>query len=411
MTFEVEVLRNLAYRYSEIANSERNYENIKLHKAVNDLKQIRPVVLIDELPWSEMNFDNELTLICEDPFMRGIEWFLRMNIYKHKYMCADMVVTPFFPVYKTVKSTGIGIAIKQETLATDKDNNIVAHKYSDILKTEEDLEKIKLPVITYDKADTERRYELIGDIFGDILPIKLTGVNFFKVAPWDAIAQYRGVDNLLMDLADRPDFMHRIVSKLTECDLSMLDQYEALDLFEERPYNLHCTPALTNDLPGKSFDGTKLTRKNIWGRGTAQIFATVSKDMHDEFDISYMIKTIGQCGLTYYGCCEPLDNKIDIVEKIPNLRKISITPWANVNIAAEAIGNKYVLSAKTNPSSVAVPLLNKDNLKKEIKQILDACKRNNCNCDIVLKDISTCCKRPQNIFEWQDTVMDLVKNY
>ena len=27
-------------RYSEIANSDRNVENIKLHKAVNDLRQL-----------------------------------------------------------------------------------------------------------------------------------------------------------------------------------------------------------------------------------------------------------------------------------------------------------------------------------------------------------------------------------
>ena len=53
------------------------------------------------------------------------------------------------------------------------------------------------------------------------------------------------------------------------------------------------------------------------------------------------------------GCCEPLDRKMDIVEKIPNLRKVSITPWADVNVAAESIGKKYVLAAKPNPASVA----------------------------------------------------------
>ena len=32
------------------------------------------------------------------------------------------------------------------------------------------------------------------------------------------------------------------------------------------------------------------------GQGMAQIFGSVSKEMHDEFDISYMIETIGRCG-------------------------------------------------------------------------------------------------------------------
>jgi hypothetical protein len=100
---------------------------------------------------------------------------------------------------------------------------------------------------------------------------------------------------------------------------------------------------------------------------------------------------------------------MDIVEQIPNLRKVSITPWADVTIAAEAIGTKYVLASKPNPASVAVDKLDHDNLKKEITTILDACKRNSCNCDIVLKDISTCCFRPENIFEWERIVMELVK--
>ncbi|NLA84494.1 MAG: hypothetical protein GX854_08265 [Clostridiales bacterium] len=82
-----------------------------------------------------------------------------------------------------------------------------------------------------------------------------------------------------------------------------------------------------------------------------------------------------------------------------------------MNIAAEAIGRKYVLSAKPNPASVAVPVIDKYNLRKEIKKILDACTKNNCSCDIVLKDISTCRKRPENIFEWEQTVMETVRNH
>ncbi|NLC69521.1 MAG: hypothetical protein GX754_12240 [Clostridiaceae bacterium] len=411
MIRDAKILRKLAYEYVQIANSDRNAENIKLHRAVNDLGQIRPVVLIDELPWSEMNINDELTLQCSDPYLRTVEWFLRTNIFKSKYFPADMVVPGYIPVSKVINSTGIGIMVKEETLSTDKDNTIVSHKFYDVLQTEKDLEKLNNPVITYDQAETLRRYNMVGEILGDILPVRLTGISAFYVGPWDDIARYRGVTNLLIDLVDRPGFMHKIVKKLTEIKLSELEQYEALDLLDAFPTSLHCTPAITGDLPGKDFNGEKVTRKDIWGRGRAQIFAHVSKEMHDEFDISYMIQTVGQCGLVYYGCCEPLDKKIDIVEKIPNLRKISITPWADVNVAAEAIGSKYVLSCKPNPSAVAVYQLDKDALKKEIGTILDACRKNNCSCDIVLKDISSCCRRPENIFEWEKVVMDMVRNY
>ena len=50
MREDVKLLRKLAWEYLKIAESEKNAGNIRLHTAVNDLKQIRPVVLIDELP-------------------------------------------------------------------------------------------------------------------------------------------------------------------------------------------------------------------------------------------------------------------------------------------------------------------------------------------------------------------------
>ena len=411
MSNDNQILRQLAREYYQLSKEERNIERRKLHTAVNDLRMIRPVVMIDELPWNEMNINDELTMRCENPLLQGTEWFLRSNIYKYKHMPADMFLRPYLPVSKVVHSTGNGVPVQEKILKTDAKNSIVSHEYTDQFQSEAELERLKIPVITYDSETTLKQYNHIGEILGDIIPVKIVGRDYFSDSVWDEISHYRGVTNLLMDLIDRPEFSHRMVAKLTQIKAAELAQYEALGLFESDPFALHCTPILTSDLPGKSFDGEKMTRKDIWGRGAAQIFASVSKAMHEEFDIAYMKQTIGQCGLVYYGCCEPLDKKIDIVEKIPNLRKIGVTPWADVNVAAEAIGKKYVVSSKPNPAAVGVAMLDKDALKKEISAILDACKRNNCSCDIVLKDISTCSNRPENIFEWEQTVMEMVRNY
>ena len=411
MNKDAETIRRLAREYFLLSKEERNAERRKLHTAVNDLKMIRPVVMIDELPWNEMNINDELTMRCENPLLQGAEWFLRSNIYKYKHMPADMFLRPYIPVSKVVRSTGNGVSVQEKILKTDEKNSIVSHEYTDQFQSDKDLEKLKIPQITYDSESTLKQYEYIGGILGDIIPVKIVGRDYFSDSVWDEISNYRGVTNLLMDLIERPEFSHQLVSKLTDIKKAELEQYESLGLFENDPFSLHCTPILTSDLPGKDYDGENITRKDIWGRGTAQIFASVSKAMHEEFDIEYMKQTIGQCGLVYYGCCEPLDKKIDIVEKIPNLRKIGVTPWADVNLATEIIGKRYVVSSKPNPATVGVSRLDKDVLKNEIKTILDACKRNGCSCDITLKDISTCSGRPENIFEWEQTVMEMVRNY
>lgn len=412
MENEIKALRRLAWAYMEAARADRNQERRKLHIASNDLHMIRPVVLIDELPWNEMNIGDELTLVCGDPVLRSAEQYMRRVLYKFKHLPADMIVKPYIPVHKCIAHSDIGVKVQEETIATDAENHIISHKYEDQLAEDDSVSKFRDIVVRYDKAETMRRYQLLGDAIGDIVPIKLKGIDHVSVTTWDDISRYRSVTPLLMDLIERPEFCHKLADRLTSIMESVMQQYEALELFDDDPDTLHCTPILTEALPaanGKA--GNPFTLKDVWGRGTAQIFASVSNSMHEEFDIDYMQRTIGRCGLSYYGCCEPLDKKIDIVEKLPNLRKVGVTPWADVNVAAEAIGKRFVVSSKPNPASVATAVLDKDALKKEITHILDACRRNGCAVDMVLKDISTCGGRPENIFEWEKTVMDLVQSY
>ncbi len=211
-----------------------------------------------------------------------------------------------------------------------------------------------------------------------------------------------------MDLIAEPEFSHQLAQKMSELIRDRNEQFLKLGLYDTDPEHLHNTSTLCSALHPE-LDNTDY--KNIWGRGTAQVFSSVSKQMHDEFDITYMKDTIGQCGLVYYGCCEPLDKKIDIVEKIPNLRKISITPWADVNVAAQAIGKKYVVAAKPNPASVALGVLDKAELRKEVMGIVEACYKNDCAFDFALKDISTVGHNPNVVTEWEEIVMDIITHY
>ncbi|MGI5894500.1 MAG: hypothetical protein ACOX6P_07910 [Candidatus Merdivicinus sp.] len=405
---DLSILRGLAWQYAQAAQSKQNEERRILHRAVNDLKMIRPVVLIAEIPFHELDFDGSLTLQCQDEVFRDAENFFRRKLFQWKYFPADMILTPYFPVGKIVKNSGIGVEVDQKTLAADQNNHIVAHEYHDQIATEEDLAKIHMPVLTYEEAATRARFEKIANAIGDILPVRITGQNSY-MSMWDKISSLRGVTPLLIDLAERPEFSHAIIRKFADIEISLSEQMEKLGLYEANPIDIHCTSALNSTLPGES-DGSPVKRSQVWGRGMAQIFSSVSKAMHEEFDINYMKEVMEPFGLTYYGCCEPLDRKIDIVEKLPHLRKISITPWADVDVAAEAIGPKYVLANKPNPAAVAVSL-EEDALRRDITRTLSACRRNGCSCDIVLKDISSVNYRLDNLVRWERTVMDLVQRY
>ena len=77
------------------------------------------------------------------------------------------------------------------------------------------------------------------------------------------------------------------------------------------------SPVLKSD----GFDPDKVRASDLWGCGTAQIFSAVSPAMHQEFDLASTLQWMKRFGLNYYGCCEPLDKKIEILRNIPNLRK------------------------------------------------------------------------------------------
>ncbi len=410
MNKSIQTLRELAKVYRDLAGEDINNSRLVMHQQVNDLQSTRPVVLIGELPWNEMNIDNQLTLVCKEPVLRAVEDYLRKSIFQYKRFPADMVLKPYISIKKVVDESSIGITKTEDTLASDEANTIVSHEYHDQLSNDSDVDKLILPTITYNEKETMRRYDIVANALGDIIPIKISGIDYMQVLTWDDVSEFRGVTPLLMDIIDRPEHSHKIIRKLTDIYVHRLNSYENLGLFSDDPDYLHSTAMATNDLK-KPAIGKPRTREHVWGRGVAQILASVSKEMRDEFDIAYMQETVGQCGLTYYGCCEPLDTMIDIVEKIKNLRKISITPWANVDNAADIIGNRYVLASKPNPSAVAVKALNEDSLRKELDQILSACKRNNCHADIVLKDISTCNNNPNNIFRWEQIAMEMVNSY
>jgi hypothetical protein len=98
-------------------------------------------------------------------------------------------------------------------------------------------------------------------------------------------------------------------------------------------------------------------------------------------------------------------------KRFKNLRKISITPWADFDIAADNMGGDFVLAAKPNPAFVNSPNFNPEPVKQEMKRYLEACKRNGATVEFVLKDISTIAKNPGNLTRWAATASQVIDEY
>lgn len=403
------IIRELATQVAGIAALPVQEEKRRLWRKLNGLKPERPMVMIEQVCWNEMNIGDELSIQCEDKECRHYERRLRMELFQWKHFPVDMVVEPFITVSKAVNDTGFGITVKEDVAITDARNAVQGHLYHNELSTDDDLAKIKMPVITHDAAETERRMAFACELFGDTIELRPASYVPY-VGIWDPITCWMGAEALLTAIMDRPEFMHRVAARLSQGYLSKLDQLEELGLIGGPQSTIHCTGAYTDELPAEGYNPQKARTKDRWMFGLAQILGSVSPAMYDEFEITYSKPICQRFGLVYYGCCEPLHGKMDQVRKLPHVRKVSMSPWADQEIGAEEIAGGYVFSRKPNPALLAATRFDAETIRKDLTVTRDICAKHGCPLELIQKDISTVCYEPQRLFDWAKIAMEVVQN-
>lgn len=410
------ILHELGSVYAEIASLPWQDETKKKWILSNNLQPVQPMFFIDQIPWSEMQVGDELTLRCQDSFCRELEQMLRRRIYKWNHMRDDFVFETTIRIPKIITGLGLGINIKEDVLVTDeaaaKQNDVAvyAHKYYDLLKTDEAVDQLQFPVVKLDKEETARREAIAQEAFEGVLNVEMDG-HSPMYEPWDTISRYRSMDSLMLDLIDKPDFMHKLINKLTDMFLSEVDQLEKQGLLCHPQSVIHCTGGWTDQLPREGYNPDCPRTIDIWSEGKAQPLGFVSPEMFEEYEIDYAKKVYAKFGLINYGCCERLDDKLDCVKKLPNVRKVSISPWSlDRRRAAEELGKDYIFLSKPNPAQLAYNW-SPEAAEADLRLTLDYCKQYGTPVEFAMKDIGTLEKGAKTLWEWCDVMRRLSNEY
>lgn len=406
--YDRDVIRRLAEETAEIAALPVQEEKRALWRRLNGLRPERPMVMVDQVCWNEMNVNDELTLLCEDPECRAYEWELRRQLYQWRHFPVDMVVEPFVRVPKAIHNTGFGVQAREQIAVTDPTSAVVGHRYENQFVTEADLDKIQTPVVTHDEVETARRLEVAQELFDGILEVVEYGWDPY-LSVWDPLSTWMSVEEALYALADRPEYMLELGRRMVNGYMATLDQMEEQGLLCHHQSLIHCTGAWTDELPAPGFDPGRPRTKDIWMFGLAQMLATVSPAMFETFEVELCQPLFARFGLVYYGCCDPLDKKMAQVRKIPNLRKVSMSPWVDEELGASEIGKDYVYSRKPNPAFLAWPSFDEEAARKHIQTTVDICVRHGCPLELIFKDISTVRYEPQRLWRWAEITMEIVQ--
>jgi len=409
---DIEALRRLVAELAEIAALPVHREKARLWQKLNDLESERPMLWINEICWHEMDFDNELTLVTEHPWARDQERDLRRTLYQWHHMPGDMVVSPYLACPLAIHSTDFGIMEDVDVVRTSAASDVVSRHFKIQIRDFADLEKIRMPVVTHNEAATHFRYETMCRVYDGIMPVRKIGQTHIWFTPWDYLVRWWGIQEAMIDLVDRPELVHAGVERMVDAWMTELDQFEALNALSLDCDNTRIGSGgygYTTRLPGGEFDAAHVRSGNMWGCSNAQIFSEVSPQMHWDFALQHELRWLARWGLAYYGCCEPLDRKMEILRRIPNLRKVSVSPWCNTANMVAKVGRDYVMSRKPSPAILAEDQWHLERARQDLCNFLDAAR--GCHVEVIMKDISTVHNEPQRLWAWARMAAEVVESH
>ena len=394
---DLDILRSLARQVAEIAALPVQAERRELWKKHNSLKPGCPLILIfPEGAWEELLTGDDL--MCETEPARSIEWTLRSRIYYHQHFRDDTVIEKEWIVHKVIHSTGWGITGKHIP-ATEARG---AWKFDPVIKEPADLKQLRFPEISYDEKATQQELEQIHDLFDGILDIRLKGVDHISFHLWNQYTDLRGLEEAMMDMYLRPQMVHAAMSFFEEGNRGMLQQYidqNLLSLNNDSTYHSSGGNGYTDELPAPGFDPGCVRPCDMWSSAESQEMAQVSPRQHAEFATAYEKRLLLPFGLNGYGCCEDLSKKLDDVLTIPHIRRVSISPFADVDLSARKLKNRAIFSWKPHPSHL-VGEFNENDIRNYIRHTIEAAQENGCVLEMILKDTHTCEHHPERFDQW-----------
>ena len=391
-----DILRTLAEKIVEKASSPEMSARREAWYRMNALRSERPMVLVSpEGAWKEIQ---ELTPIqCSDPVAREFEWQFRQRLWLVSFQ-DDMPVEADFSLGYEMEPDTWGVKIEKRHSGMEGGAYKSIPPLTDLSR---DLKKLHFRTLLWKNDVYEWKKELAETAFGDLLKIvPAPGYCFWTCGMTCNVIDLIGMEEMMIGMYDQPENIHALMRFLADDLEQYLNQLESAGLlWYNNGSNLvgsgHC--GLTRELPSAEQPLPKVTTAALWGLAESQETVGISPEMFAEFIWPYQKRLLQRFGLGYYGCCEPVNERLHSIREAGNLRAVSVSPWADVEQCANELQEKYVLCHKVNPSYICLNF-NEIEIRRELRRRLDVCR--GLNNVFVLKDTHTVHHEPDRFKRW-----------
>ena len=340
-------------------------------------------------------------LKCESEWARGIERSIRSEIYQFEILKDDHVVEPRITTKWKVKATDYGVqAVVHQA---DNAGHLGSRSWEPPIEDlDRDFAKLKPRTFSVDREATLREKAALEEVFAGILDVQIRGAFYWTMGlTWCAI-DLVGLQNLWLYMCENPEGLHRLMAFLRDDHIAFAQWLEREGLYtlnNENDYIGSGSMGYTKTLPRADCQGSgRIRTKDLWVLSESQETVGVGPAQFEEFIFPYQLSIVEMFGKTYYGCCEPVDNRWRVLKRIPKLARVSVSPWANEEAMAEALGSDYVYSRKPNPTMISTGRFDEKQIRQDLGKTLAIAR--SCRLEIIMKDVHTLHNEPERLPRW-----------
>jgi hypothetical protein len=378
----------------ELAKKQREYANLpvmagreRLWYLHNRLAGERPMVVMEEGTFLQDILPEPR---CEHPLAASIEGQLCQVIAAHEIFDDDKVVPGFFPVNFVIKTSFLG----QEQKRVFVDEGPGFHIEPAFETLEEGIPLLRPSEYCSDGEAAGILERAARDILGDILPVlRKNSFNHWFFTPTQLVVNLMGMENMYCAMMSEAGDFHRlmrmVVDDLKRC-LRWQEDQGLLVLNNGNDYMGSGSFCFSGELPQGDYDG-RVRSRDTWGHLNSQESIGISPEQFAEFVYPYYEELAREFGLVYYGCCEPVHNYWDrSLRNLPNLRKISISPWCDEEAIGERLnGGRVIYSRKPSPNFIGIKAEFDEEAFTAYVQKTAAAVKGRCKAEFIFRDIYT----------------------
>lgn len=326
----------------DYAESPRNAAILEMWRAQAEGRRGTPPV---RLLFS--NFRHEVVaprLRCEGEVARGIEATLLGRLVGRELFDDD---TPIAPTCDITWQTHVRPFGLQSRITRAGGPHAQGFHIDPVLgDLAAEVDRLRGGSFGVDREATARRRELLEEILGDILPVRLV-MGSLPGSITNPLVHLMSMEAYYMAMLDCPEALHaamEMATRVYERYYDFLEQERLLLPTNGFAPLAQESFAFTDELPADAVTRTT----ECWGFLESQETTAVSPAAFGEFVFPYQQRLVARFGLLSYGCCERVDAIWPgYLSKWPKLRKLSVSPFNNEARIGEYLrGSRVVYYSK-----------------------------------------------------------------